>query len=269
MDLQQLSTPVTLEYTQQGEGEIPLLLLHGFPFDRSIWSKQQTALMNDSTRIITPDLRGHGRSPAPEGAYSVDLMARDLLLMLDELDVEKAVWVGHSMGGYITLAAYRLAPERFAGLGLIGSQHLADTPEAKAKRYERAEQVHKEGAEAAVNHNLFAPDTPDDSQYVRDVMQLTRLTSPAGIIGSLYAMAERPDSSDTLRSITVPVLLLTGKEDQLIPAERVEQMAALIPESVDTDVVILDGAGHMPMMEQVPQTTHALSRLMQRALETA
>lgn len=257
-----LSNPIILYALRQGDGDIPLLLIHGFPLDHTIWSKQITAL-GDTYQVIAPDLRGHGRSVAPNGPYSVDLMAQDIIATLDALEVKKAVWVGHSMGGYITLAGWRLAPERFAGIGFVATQHLADSIEARQKRYDLMDRIKKEGAEAAVNTKLFAPDTPEDTQYYQDAVQIMRLTPEEGLIGSLHAMATRPDSTDTLKTINVPALVLAGKEDQIIPAERAAQMAALLP---DEEWVMVEGAGHMPMLEQVPQTTQALNRLMNRAL---
>lgn len=259
-----LSNPLILDVIDQGHSDVTLLLIHGFPLDRTIWSKQITAL-SSSYRVVAPDLRGHGQSAAPSGPYSVDLMAQDIVATLDALEIDKAVWVGHSMGGYITLAGWRLAPERFAGMGLIATQHLADSIEARQKRYDLIERVKKEGAEAAVNPKLFAPDTPEDTQHYQDALQIMRLTPAEGIIGALHAMATRPDSTDTLKTVTVPGLVLAGKEDQIIPAERAAQMAAVLP---DEDWVMVDGAGHMPMLEQVPQTTQALIRLMHRAEST-
>ena len=136
-----LTEPVKLSYRQEGSGTA-LLLLHGFPLDHTMWEAQCNDLRS-TCRVIMPDLRGHGKSPAPEGAYSMVVMAEDVLNMLNTIGVYKAIWVGHSMGGYVVQAAYRLAPERFSGIGFIASNHRADTPEAQAKRYELAEKVAK------------------------------------------------------------------------------------------------------------------------------
>src|SRR5947207_15861847 len=120
-----MSIPLTLHYSEQGQG-FPVVLLHGYPFSSAIWQTQQQGL-SDHFRVITPDLRGHGQSPAPEGIYEMDQMAQDVLALLDSLNVQKAAIMGHSMGGYVTLAMWRLAPERFSALGLICSQAAADT----------------------------------------------------------------------------------------------------------------------------------------------
>src|SRR6185295_9302015 len=114
--------------------------------------------LSDHYRVITPDLRGHGRSPAPAGVYEMDLLARDVLALLDALFIKKAVIMGHSMGGYVTLAAWKLAPERFLALGLIASQAGADSEEGRQGRYKMAEKVAAEGSKvmaAAMLPRLF------------------------------------------------------------------------------------------------------------------
>src|SRR5215475_5055872 len=116
---------VTLHYSEQGQG-LPVVLLHGYPLSSAIWQTQQNGL-SDHYRVITPDLRGHGQSPAPDGVYEMETMARDVLSLLDSLQVEKAAIMGHSMGGYVTFALWRLAPERFAAFGLICSQAQPDS----------------------------------------------------------------------------------------------------------------------------------------------
>lgn len=253
-----LSEPVHLNFEVSGSGT-PLLLIHGFPFDHTIWDAQVRDL-GERYHIITPDLRGHGKSPAPEGAYSMDLMARDLITLLDHLGVYKAVWVGHSLGGYITLAAYRLAPERFAGLGMIASNYLADSEEAKTKRYETAEKVSQQGAEAAVNPKVFKEGAPKDSEVVQKAERIMRATAPAGIIGTVQGMAGRPDSTETLKSARVPSLVIGGTGDQLFKPEIPQQMANLLPNSK----LVMADSGHMPMLEQPKLVSDALTDLMER-----
>lgn len=254
-----LTTPVNLTFKQEGSGTA-LLLLHGFPFDHTIWDAQMEDLKS-VCRVVTPDLRGHGHSPAPEGAYSMDVMAQDVLNLLNRIGIYKAIWVGHSMGGYVTMAAWRLAPERFSGIGFVCSNHRADSPEAQAKRYELAEKVLKEGAEAAVNPKLFKEGTSPDSPAVEKVNRIIRATPPAGIIGTLQAMATRPDSTHTLQTIRVPALVIGGEGDQLFKQEIPQEMAELIP---DARLVMAD-SGHVAMMEQPDVVTQALESLLARA----
>ena len=254
-----LTTPVNLTFKQEGSGTA-LLLLHGFPLDHTIWDAQMEDLKS-ICRVITPDLRGHGHSPAPEGAYSMDVMAQDVLNLLNRIGVYKAIWVGHSMGGYVTMAAWRLAPERFSGIGFVCSNHRADSTEAQAKRYETAEKVSKEGAEAAVNPKLFKPGTAPDSPAIEAVNRIMRATPATGSIGTLQAMATRPDSTNTLKSIHVPALVVGGEHDQLFKPEIPQEMAELIP---DARLVMAD-SGHMAMMEDADLVTQALESLLARA----
>jgi 3-oxoadipate enol-lactonase len=253
-----LTEPVKLSYRQEGSGTA-LLLLHGFPLDHTMWEAQCNDLRS-TCRVIMPDLRGHGKSPAPEGAYSMDVMAEDVLNTLNTIGVYKAIWVGHSMGGYVVQAAYRLAPERFSGIGFIASNHRADTAEAQAKRYELAEKVANEGAEAAVNPKLFKEGTPSDLPAVVEVNQIMRAMSPAGIIGTLQAMAARPDSTETLKRVRVPGLVIGGEHDQLFKPEIPHEMADLLS---DAQLIMAD-SGHMPMMEQPEVVTQALESLLGR-----
>ena len=255
----QLTTPVQLSFVEFGAGT-PILLVHGFPLDHTIWSEQINDLRN-ICRVVAPDLRGHGKSPAPEGAYSVDLMAKDLIALLDRIGVYKAIWVGHSMGGYITMAAQRLAPERFAGLGLVCTNHKADSEEARAKRYETAEKVGEEGSKAAVNTKMFLEGTPETTPYVEATKQIMLNTPAAGIIGSLQAIATRPDSTDSLKQVRVPVVVIAGEGDQLFKPEIPQQMAQLIP---GAELVMVPKAGHMAMMEQIEIVTNALHELIRR-----
>jgi 3-oxoadipate enol-lactonase len=236
------------------------LLLHGFPLDHTIWDAQMEDLKS-VCRVITPDLRGHGHSPVPEGAYSMDVMAQDVLNLLNRIGVYKAIWVGHSMGGYVTMAAWRLAPERFSGIGFVCSNHRADSQEAQAKRYETAEKVSKEGAEAAVNPKLFKAGTASDSPVVEAANRIMRGTPPAGIIGTLQAMATRPDSSNTLKTVRVPALVVGGDGDQLFKPEIPQEMAELMP---DARLVMAD-SGHMAMVEQADVVTQVLESLLAQA----
>lgn len=251
-----MADTVTLEYSEAGKGT-PVVLLHGFPLCAAIWHEQQRRL-SDRYRVITPDLRGHGRSPVPSGVYEMDLLARDVLALLDSLDISKAVIMGHSMGGYVTLAACKHAPERFLALGLIASQAGADTEEGRQGRYKMADKVAAEGSKVVVEAmipKLFAADLPADAPIIEQVRQMILSTQPAGIIGSLKGMALRPDSGPLLANLNIPVLLLAGDKDQIIPPEKAKAIASAIRTATLTT---LANAGHMPMLELPEETTTAI-----------
>jgi pimeloyl-ACP methyl ester carboxylesterase len=194
----------------------------------------------------------------------MDLMARDVLRLLDDLAIKQTIWVGHSMGGYVTMAAWRLSPERFSGLGLVASNHRADAPEAKQRRYDTAQKVAEQGAEAAVNAKLFAADTPEDAPYVVATHLLQRSTLPAGIIGTLQAMAARRDSTETLKTVNVPALVVGGEGDQLFPPEIPQTMAQLLETATPSVKLIMLPTGHMPMLEQPDAVNDALADLVEQ-----
>jgi len=252
---------VKLAYSEAGQG-MPVVLLHGFPLSSAIWHEQQQKL-GDRYRVITPDLRGHGRSPAPSGVYDMDLLARDVLALLDVLRVERAAIMGHSMGGYVALAAWKLAPERFLALGLIGSQTGADTEEGRQGRYKLADKVAAEGSQvmaAAMLPKLFAPGVLAETPIAAQVQQIILRTQPTGIIGTLKGMAVRPDCGTALADARIPVLLLTGDQDQIIPSAKAREMAAAIGTATLTTIA---HAGHMPMLEQPAATTVALRTFLE------
>jgi pimeloyl-ACP methyl ester carboxylesterase len=212
--------------------------------------------------VITPDLRGHGKSPAPEGVYEMETMARDVFALLDSLDIGKAVIMGHSMGGYVTLAAAKLAPERFLGLGLISSQAAADTDEATQGRFKLVEKVEAEGAAPAASAllpKLFAPGGGTPESVIEEARQMMLNTPRAGIVGALKGMAARENTEAVLAKMSVPVLILAGEKDQLIPPARSQALAAAVPRATLT---ILERAGHMPMLEDPQGTTAAIAGFM-------
>lgn len=251
---------VTLNYSDAGQGT-PVVLLHGFPLSSAIWHEHQQRL-SDRYRVITPDLRGHGRSPAPSGVYEMDLLARDVLALLDALLIKKAVIMGHSMGGYVALAGWKLAPERFLALGLITSQAGADTEEGRQGRNKLANKVAAEGSSAvaaAMIPKLFAAGISIAPPILAQVREIILNTDRAGIIGSLQGMAVRSDSGPLLPKISVPVLILAGEQDQIIAPDKAKAMAAAMKTATLT---MVEHAGHMPMLEQPEATTTALRNFL-------
>ena len=256
-----MSTAVRLFYEDVGTG-LPVVLLHGFPLNSQIWRKQQQAL-SDRYRVITPDLRGHGASPCPEGIYEMADLAGDVLVLLDHLKIERAVILGHSMGGYVTLAAWKLAPARFLGLGMVASQAAADTDEGKQGRFKTAEKVAEHGSQILADSmpsKLFSAALPATDPAFEQTRQMILQTRPGGIIGTLKGMAARADSTSILSQINVPALILAGADDQIIPRAKADVMAAAIPHAT---LAVIERAGHMPMLEQPDATTAAMRKFLE------
>jgi 3-oxoadipate enol-lactonase len=228
-----------------------LLLIHGFPLNSQMWEPQLEDLA-DFVRVIAPDLRGHGQSDSVPGPYNMTQLADDCADLLDHLNVATPFVVcGLSMGGYIALEFYRRYPEHVAGLILASTRAGADSVEGKAGRDKGAELAKTEGAtavSAGMLPKMLAPQSYESDEelvdYVKDVMSTASLN---GVVGALAAMRDRVDSVPMLGDIDVPVLIIHGADDQLIPPSEAQIMHKGIP---DSELVIIPDAGHLPNLEQ-------------------
>jgi pimeloyl-ACP methyl ester carboxylesterase len=243
-----------MAYVREGKGT-PLVLIHGYPLDHSIWDKV-IPLLSDSFDVIVPDLRGFGTSTPSDATYGMSEYAADIAGLLDHLGIEQAAVVGHSMGGYVALAFAREFPQRIRGLGLVSSQALADAEDRKEARYKTAEEVAAKGV-GGVADGMSGKLSADArlQEYSRDLINKQK---PSGVTGALRAMAERPDSTEFLKNFQLPVVLVHGEADALIPAEQARQVAGIISHA---QLVVLEGVGHLPMLEKPEQTAEALKHL--------
>jgi len=248
---------VHLNYKENGQG-LPVILLHGFPFNNSIWD-QVICHLSGSARIICPDLRGHGLSPAPDGIYTMETMAADIALLMDTLSIEEAVLIGHSMGGYISLAFIAEFPHRCIGLGLVTSLAKADTPEKRQSRYQTIADLEVNGANSILaNMPSSLSNSPEVQSKVREMIYMTPIT---GLAGALRGIAERPDRMNLLHTITIPTLIVVGDNDNIVPIEAASSMVKIIP---GCKLQIIHGAAHMPMLETPQALGSALSLLLER-----
>ncbi len=243
-----------LAYHRFGHGP-PLILVHGFPLDHTFWNPLLPHLQEHFDCLV-PDLRGFGESPATEAGYSLDDLAADLSALLSGLGLPGAFLAGHSMGGYIALAFARRFGSQLLGLGLLGSQAAADTPEKKAERYETIAQVKRDGVSVVLGMAEKLSANPAHAPLLRNIIQRQK---PAGVMGALQAMAERPASSSTLSALTIPVVIVHGLKDTLIPVERAREMKAALPASL---LVELPDIGHAPPFEAPEQAATALKMLL-------
>jgi pimeloyl-ACP methyl ester carboxylesterase len=241
---------VQIAFERSGSGA-PLVLIHGFPLDHSTWEALLPHL--EGADVILPDLRGFGESAVVDGAYTMADMADDVIALLDALKIEKAAFVGHSMGGYVALEIARKHSRRVSGLGLVSTQALPDAPERKAGRYATAEQVGAQGS--VVVAEAMAPKLSSNPQHIEALRELILRQSAAGVMGALGAMAERADSTDLLSTFKIPVAIVVGLADVVIPVDRSREMKALIPQASLTEI---PNAGHMPMWDAPVETAKAL-----------
>lgn len=261
-DLNKLRLWFVDEGSADAGGGVPLLFVHGFPLTHQIWAPQLQALAIKH-RMIAPDLRGHGKTAAPPGPYTMEQMADDLKALIDTRRCGPVMMIGHSMGGYIALAFVRRYPKLVAGLGLICTRAGADTPEGKTNRENLAQRVEKDGSVAvadAMFPKMLAPSTYATQPELSDSIRRMMLATPvSGLAGAVRGMAARADSTDLLPSIKVPTLIITGADDQLIPPKESENMAKQIP---DATLHIIPGAGHLPSVEKPAQFNQSLSAFL-------
>lgn len=256
-------------YGDTGVGN-PILFIHGYPLSRKIWAPQ-TGGLKRTARILTPDLRGFGKSTlglkkSELESASMDLFASDCIAFLDALNITQPVTVcGLSMGGYIALALLHLYPERVAGLVLTATKASADSLEAKTNREKAVALVKHNGPQAIAESMLpkmLAPGTyqarPELVDRVRRIMSIA---SVGGIISALHGMKNRPDSTPWLPHINKPTLIIHGTDDQLIPLREAESMTALIPNS---ELVVLPNAGHLLNLEQPALFNKAVRKFQKR-----
>ncbi len=251
-----------------GTSGIPIIFLHGFPFDSSQWLPQLESLPQPA-RMIAPDLRGLGRSEGPvdPARYSLAVWADDTRAWLDDRNVTRAVVVGLSMGGYTALEFARRHSDRLGALILMDTHPFADTPETVANRRASQQLVAREGVAAIVDSLLdkvLGHQTrllrPEVVAEVRAMM----LRAPAGgVIGALEAMAGRSDSTSLLSEITVPVLVLAGAEDLLTPPSQARTWAPQLPAAV---IETIPDAGHLTALE-APDRVNAVIRNFVEGLE--
>jgi 3-oxoadipate enol-lactonase len=239
-------------YEVFGDGP-PIVLLHPFPVNRAFWKPAAQALMA-RYRVILPDLRGHGDSGLGEGPATMEKHAQDLGRVLNEEKVDRAIFVGVSIGGYVLFEFWRRFRGRVAGLGLLNTKAGADGAEARANRMKSAAEVMERGTEPyfeSLVPILMAKTTVNTRPDLVDgALTMMREMSPEDVAGVLRGMAERPDSVETLKTIDVLTLVVTGDEDATTGAPEAEIMRKHIR---GAEMKVVGRAGHYSPWEQAEE----------------
>jgi pimeloyl-ACP methyl ester carboxylesterase len=258
-----------MAYVDEGTGP-PVLLIHGFPLDHSMW-KAQIAALSERARVIAPDLRGYGQTPlAPgdaENGITMEAYADDLAELLGAIGVrESIVLVGFSMGGYVAWQFVRKFGDRLRALIQCDTRAKADNDEGRAGRLKMAENVAEWGSGRVaemMGPKLFAPATFEKQpEVVAAVRKIVEQTSPAGIAAAQRGMAKRPDATGLLPSIKkIPTLVLVGEFDAISPPAEMKEIADAIP---GAEYVVIPRAGHMTTMEEPGMVNNALTHFLNR-----
>lgn len=251
---------VDIGYDDVGSG-VPLMLVHAFPLNRTMWAPQVSALV-EQCRCVAADLRGFGNSSV-RPPYSMEQYADDLAHLLDQLRIDKVILVGCSMGGYITLAFWRRHKSRVRALVLADTRAGADTEETLAKRRKLIEVARSEGSSAVANlqiPSLVGKTTRERQPDTYDAVHRMIAQAPAeGIVGAIEAMMLRPDSTTTLATIDVPTLIVVGEEDVPTP---VKESRAMHERIAGSRLEIISQAGHLCNMERPAAFNHLLTEFL-------
>jgi 3-oxoadipate enol-lactonase len=255
-----------LEVLDQGRGQ-PLLLVHGFPLDHTMWREQVRELSQDF-RVIAPDLRGFGQSSPimeDEAAVTMAQFADDLAEMLSTMKVQEPVtFCGLSMGGYIAWQFVARHADKLGRLIVCDTKAAADTPEAAENRHKLAAKVLAEGSKVvadAMLPKLFSKRAMEAQKtWVEEVRQVILRAQPRGIVAALRGMAAREDFTARLATIRVPTLVLCGAEDAISPPAEMRSIAAAIPGAKYAEIT---AAGHMTTLEDPRGVNQAMRRFLE------
>jgi pimeloyl-ACP methyl ester carboxylesterase len=249
---------IELAYDDEGAG-LPVVLLHGYPFNRSMWREQVEALA-PGYRVIAPDLRGHGQTePTADEPATMQEMALDVAALLDELGLKRVTLCGLSMGGYVALAFHQKFPLRVRSLVLADTRAGADTEDARRGREEQALKVLKEGMRSIADgfiQKVLTPETINTRpEIVTRVRRMITGTNPQGAANALRGMALRRDYTESLPGIVSPTLIIVGSRDKITPPEE----AGLLHREIrGSRLEVITGAAHLSNLERPAEFNRAL-----------
>lgn len=252
-------------YRDIGSG-FPVMLVHGFPIDGSLWDHQATTLKNHC-RLLIPDLPGSGQSPLKRDT-SIEEMADLLQDVLKDAHVAKCILVGHSMGGYIALAFAEKYPDQLQGFGLFHSSALADTEEKKEGRERSVKMMKEYGAGVFLRQmmpSLFSQSFKKKHKAEMNALIKSKEKADVNALNAYYnAMKQRPDRTSVLRQTKAPVLFVIGEEDTAAPEKDVLKQVSL---PAISDVQILPDVAHLGMLEKPEAATNILENFIRFCLD--
>ncbi|MGR4878542.1 alpha/beta fold hydrolase [Streptomyces sp. LARHCF249] len=246
-------------------GGAPVILIHGHPFNRTMWAPQTAALTAAGYRVIAPDLRGYGESPVLPGKTLLADFADDLAGLLARLGIEQVVVGGVSMGGQIAMELRLRHPGLVRALVLSDTTAVPETAEARKARLEAADRLLAEGmapyAEAVIDKMLAPYNVTGMPQAAAHVLAMMRATDPEGAAAALRGRAECPDYRPVLAGAAEPCLVVVGADDVYTPVAAAEALHALLP---DSTLAVIERAGHLPGVEQPEAFNRALLAFLAR-----
>jgi pimeloyl-ACP methyl ester carboxylesterase len=254
---------MALHYREQGNGPT-VIFLHGFPMNMHVWNGF-TEKLSQSFHVVTPDLPGFGKSPALQEGFTIDDVAEAIHTWMLEKSYTQPVIVGHSLGGYVTLALAGQQPMSIAGMCLFHSTALADSSEKKQSRNKVLEFIEKQGVHAFTSSfisQLYAD--PQHSSIIA-VKKIAVESTKEIVTGYTCAMRDRKDRTDVVKSFSRPILLIAGEKDQGIPPDTILQQASL---NSNAEAFILPEVAHMGMFEAPEACVKKIQKFLEKCLVT-
>ena len=249
--------------------EMPLVLVHGFPFDHTMWFST-IASLGSKAKVLAPDLPGFGKTPLlSDETPSMEAYAEFLARQLDENKFENAAIAGMSMGGYVALAFAEKYPDRVAGLGLISSQAAADSEETRQARKEMIKNIKAKGTTAVTETivpKMFSDAAGANPELTKYPQQGAENAGREGLVWAVQAMAARRDRINVLGELNCPVLIVHGTEDKIVPIAKVRTMAEVCHKPMFVEI---EGAGHATPLEAPDQVANGLGRLVKAGRDFA
>ncbi len=245
----------------------PIIFIHGFPFDRSLWNNQVNLLQKDYY-CITYDIRGLGSSYVGDGQYTMEAFVSDLYSIIGELQIEKPVLCGLSMGGYIALRAVEKHQRTFKGLILCNTKSTADDNSGKLIRAEKINQINVDGLDAFTEEfvtGCFAKESLKDFKEIVDLtISRAKQNNPLGVKGALLAMLSRTDTTEYLSKVQIPTLVIAGAFDKLTPPTVMRDMADRFK---NAEFAITPRAGHLSPIENPGMVNDLISGFLKRRIK--
>ncbi len=256
---------INISYDDVGVSDNVLVLVHGHPFNRSMWIPQVETVSGFGWRVIAPDLRGYGETSVVSGKTTLDIFAADVAVLLGALCVDRVVIAGLSMGGQITMEFARQYPARVRAIVLAATFPRPESEAGRRNRIDTASRLLRDGMDdyalELLPKMLAASSIATMPTLASHVLEMMRRTSPEGAAAALRGRAERPDYKPVLASLDVPALIVVGAEDAFTTRGDADEMHALLRQS---ELVWMEGVGHMPNLERPAQFNTALRNFLER-----
>lgn len=247
-----------INYTIEGKGE-PLFLIHGYLEALEIWDEFAEALA-ENYKVIRMDLPGHGKSEVVEETHNMELLAEAAKAVLDENQISSCSMIGHSMGGYVTLAFADLYPEKINRFSLFHSHPFPDSDQVRQNRQNAIENIKKGKKEEICRTHVPKTFAEDNLQafasQVKKAENIALQTPEEGIIANLKGMMKRPDRSQVIKNTGKPFLLIAGKKDNFIDFHTVIPKIELPKKG---ELITLEYSGHMGFIEEKQKSLNAVS----------